>query len=79
MPTVKIGTPGVTVELNANDEASIGELSKQAMDLFREATAVHHAAPTGAAVGFTAERRGTADHHDPVAPYGRRGFRPVTA
>lgn len=47
MPKVKIDTPGVTIELEVN-EGSIEDLSKQAMDMFREATAINNGIPSGA-------------------------------
>lgn len=77
MPRVKIDTPGVTIELDAN-EVSIKELGDQALQLYRDATAVDDAAAkAGPAYGFTAERRGTADQREFSTP-GRR-FGPVNA
>lgn len=63
MPTARIDTPGVTVELTAS-EASIEALGKQALELFKDATEIHNRTPTGPAFGFTGEKRWTPDHHD---------------
>jgi hypothetical protein len=60
MPRVKIDTPGVSVELDAT-EASITELGKQAMDMFREAVVVNGKQPAGLAYGFSQEKRWTPD------------------
>lgn len=54
MPTARIDTPGVTVELTAN-EASIEALGKQAMDMFREATEIDRKLPTGPGFGLNTE------------------------
>lgn len=77
MPRVKIDTPGVTVELDAN-EASVHELGKQAMDLFREATEVNKNTSTAPAFGFSNDKRWTPDHTDPNY-HSNRGFGPVKA
>jgi hypothetical protein len=61
MPTARIDTPGVTIELTAS-EVSIEAFGKQAMDMFKEATEVNSATPPGPAAGFTGETRYTADH-----------------
>lgn len=76
MPKVKITTPFVDVELEAN-ESSIDALGKQAIGLLAEAVA---ALPVRNTVGFGgqhAERRWTYDHHD--TKYGGGGFGPVQA
>lgn len=56
MPRVKIDTPGVTIELDAN-ETSVTELGKQAMDMYREATEIHDKNGGGPAYGLNTERR----------------------
>jgi hypothetical protein len=61
MPTARIDTPGVTIELTAS-EASIEALGKQCMDMFKEATEVNNATSPGPAAGFSGETRYTADH-----------------
>lgn len=77
MPTARIDTPGVTVELTAN-EANITDLGKQAMDMFREATDINNRTPTGPAAGFHNENRWPKEHYD--APGGGgSGFHPVNA
>lgn len=76
MPKVKITTPLVCVELEAN-EASVEALGKQAVALLGEAATV---LPGRNEVGFGgqhAERRWTQDHHD--TKYGQGGFGPVQA
>ena len=55
MPTVKITTPGVSIELEAG-EASITELGKHAMELFREATDINNSIRPGPAFGISIER-----------------------
>lgn len=64
MPTARIDTPGVTVELTAN-EASIEALGKQAMDMFREATDINNGTPVGVGFGIHNDRRG-----EPTVGYG---------
>lgn len=44
MPKVEIDTPGVSIRLEAS-EASVGELSKQAIELYREANEVDRRRP----------------------------------
>jgi hypothetical protein len=61
MPRVKIDTPGVTVEIDAN-EASVTELAAQALQLYRDAGGWPQHQPSAA--GFVAERRWSPDHHD---------------
>lgn len=56
MPRVKIDTPSVTIELDAG-EASVAELGKQAMDMYREASEINSKGGGGPAFGLTAERR----------------------
>lgn len=71
MPTVKITTGLVSVELDAN-EASIDALGKQAIGLLADAVA---ALPQRAEVGFGdqhIERRGTYDAHEPLNVGGAR-------
>lgn len=75
MPKVEIDTPGVTIRLDAS-EASVAELSKQALELFREASEVETRQSSGPAFGFSNEKRWTADHHD-THYNGSRGFAPV--
>jgi hypothetical protein len=75
MPTAKIDTPGVTIELTAT-EASIEALGKQAMDMYREASAINSATLTGPAFGLNNEKRWTPDHRD---HHRKAGFAPVKA
>lgn len=59
MPKVEIDTAGVTVRLEAS-ESSITDLSKQALDLYRDATAIERGV-TPLSIGFggqVIERRG---------------------
>lgn len=67
MAEVKIDTPLVTIELKAS-EGSIDDLARKALELLRDASEVHKGATNGAAVGFSAERRGTMDHHSRFRP-----------
>jgi hypothetical protein len=67
MQEVKINTPAVTIELKA-DETSIDDLSRKALELFRDASDVNSQVASGPAVGFSAERRGTVDHHSRFRP-----------
>jgi hypothetical protein len=64
------------VELDAG-EASISELGKQALDMFREASDIHRGEPAGPAFGFTGEKRWTPDHTN--TNYQGSGFAPVKA
>jgi len=57
MPKVKIGTQGVSIELEAS-ETSIDALGKQALDLYRDACAIDAGQSTGPGFGLTNERRG---------------------
>ncbi len=77
MPRVKIDTPGVSVELDA-DEVSVTELGRQAMDLYRKATRVNTNLRTGPAFGFVNDRRWTPDHRNGNARTSK-GFEPVHA
>lgn len=62
MPRVKIDTPGVTVEIDAN-EASVKELAEQALQLYRDAGGWPQTEHEG--IGFAAtEKRYAADHKD---------------
>lgn len=61
MPRVKIDTPGVTVEVEAN-EASINELGDQALKLFHEAGGWPQKEHGSFGFGSSAERRWTPDH-----------------
>jgi len=51
MPKVKIGTQGVSVELEAT-ETSIDQLGKQALDLYRDACEIDAKQRVGASLGF---------------------------
>lgn len=74
MPRVKIDTPGVTVEIDAN-EVSVTELREHALQLFRDAGGWPQTEHKG--VGFAAtDRRWTPDHRD--VQYGS-GFEKVGA
>lgn len=77
MPRVKIDSPGVTVELDAN-EVSVTELGKQAMEMYREASEINKSNPTGAATGFSIDKRWTPDHHNANSK-STYGFGPVHA
>lgn len=73
MPKVEIDTPGVTIRLDAN-EASISELSKQALELYRDASQINtQQRDTAPAFGFTSERRDT-----PILGHGSRWNQPRT-
>lgn len=75
MPKVKITTPLVDVELEAN-ESSVEALGKQAVALIAETVAT---LPPRNTVGYGAQhldRRGTWDHHHDK---GRGDFAPVQA
>lgn len=81
MPSVKIETNGVTVELNAN-EASYADLADKALQVWREAggTPTHEREPVGfAAQSATVERRQGAQVHAPQSTPGRRFPPEVTA
>lgn len=71
MPRVKIDTPGVTVEIEAN-EASAKELGELALQLFRDAGGWPQTEARG--IGFAAtERRYTPDT-EPIGRYGSPGI-----
>jgi hypothetical protein len=67
MQEVKIDTPLVTIELKAS-EGSIDDLARKALELLRDASDVNSQVGNGPAVGFSAERRGTMDHHSRFRP-----------
>ncbi len=74
MPRVKIDTPGVSIELDAN-EVSSKELCEQALQLFKDAGGWPQTEHKG--IGFSAtEKRWTPDHRD--VQYGS-GFEKVHA
>lgn len=75
MPRVKIDTPGVSVELDAND-VTVTDLGKQAMDMYREATLINSGIPAGAAFGFANDKRWTPDHRH-TKQWGLGDFAPV--
>ena len=81
MPSVKIETKGVMVELNAN-EASYAELADKALALWREAGGAAEAGrePVGFAARTAAlERRTGGPVHAPQSAPGRRFPPEVTA
>jgi hypothetical protein len=51
MPRAKIGTQGVSVELEGN-EVSAEQLGEQALDLYRRACEIDAAQRVGASLGF---------------------------
>ena len=55
MPRVKIDTPAVTIELEST-KATMAVLAKQAMDLFRQATAINERQRPGPGFGLAMER-----------------------
>lgn len=61
MPRVKIDTPGVTVEIEAN-EVSINELGEQALKLFERAGGWPQHQRSAFGFGAATERRWTPDH-----------------
>jgi hypothetical protein len=77
MPRVKIDTPGVTVELDAG-EASVEQLGKQALEMFKEASDHIGKERTQVGFGLSNEKRWTPDHHD-THYNGSRGFAPAKA
>jgi hypothetical protein len=74
MPRVKIDTPGVTVEIDAN-EVSAKDLAALALELYKDAGGWPQTEARG--IGFAVtEKRWTPDHRD--TGYGG-GFRQVKA